>query len=76
MRSNMRYKEERVGSLKRLMEREISKITQDDIRGTDIPIEYVAGFAIVLVALLGGVVFHSYRNSERSLPLTHKNRLD
>ena len=41
-----------------MMETEIAKISEDDIRGTDIPIEYVAGIALILVAMVGGVLFH------------------
>lgn len=37
---------------------QIDKITEDDIRGTDIPIEYVGGCALMLVALVGGLLFH------------------
>ena len=59
-----------------MMEREINKISTDDIRGTDLPTEYIAGFALLIVALVGGFIFYSMRNANNSLPSYTKNRLD
>ena len=36
-----------------MMEVEIKKISEDDIRGSDIQTEYVAVFAMVIVAVMG-----------------------
>ena len=40
------------------MAKETAKIVEDDIRGTDIPTEYVIGFAFILIAIVGAYIFY------------------
>ena len=59
-----------------MMLRETNKIDTDDIRGSDIPTEYIFGAAFLVIAIAGGFLFKQLSGSERSLPLASKNRLD
>ena len=59
-----------------MMDLEIKKIKEDDIRGLDIQTDYVAYFAFMVVAVAGVFLYQKYKNSSHSLPLSSKNRLD
>lgn len=70
------YRNTRLSDLRRLMAKETAKIVEDDIRGTDIPTEYVIGFAFILIAIVGAYIFYQISSSRNSLPMASKNRLD
>ena len=55
---------------------EISKITDEEIRGTDISTDFTMGIAFLVIAAAAAFIFYQIKNSERSLPMTTKNRLD
>jgi hypothetical protein len=73
---NPKMEKNRLSSLKRIMNLEINKITDDDIRGTDLDTDFTMGIALVVIALVGAFVYYQLKNSDRSLPMTAKNRLD
>ena len=73
---NPKMEKNRLSSLKRIMTNEINKITDDQIRGTDLDTDFTMGIALVAIALVGAFVYYQLKNSERSLPMTAKNRLD
>ena len=52
------FKKSRLSDLKRMMDRETKKISEDDIRGTDIPTEYLVGFAFLVIAAAGVFIFY------------------
>ena len=52
------FKKSRLSDLRRMMDRETKKISEDDIRGTDIPTEYLVGFAFLVIAVAGVFIFY------------------
>ena len=41
-----------------MMDFQTKKISEDDIRGTDIPTEYLVGFAFIMIAAVGIFIFY------------------
>ena len=69
-------KKQLVGNLRRMMQRQVRSITEDDIRGGDMPIDTVVAVAFVLIAAFGLFIFYSIGKQDNSLPIGGKRRLD
>ena len=53
-----------------------SKVSAKQIRGTDVPTEYIAVGAFLIIALAGAFVGFQVKKAGSGLPLGEKNRLD
>ena len=53
-----------------------TKVKGDDIRGTDVPIEYVFIFAFFFIGTIGAFVFYQVKKARSSLPMAGQKRLD
>ena len=53
-----------------------NRIEGTEIRGTDVPTEYIFIFAFVFIATIGGFVGYQIRQSRSSLPIASGKRLD
>ena len=53
-----------------------ARIEGKEIRGTDVPIEYILIFAFVFIGTIGGFVGYQVKQSRSSLPIASGKRLD
>ena len=54
---NESFKSRRLLDLQSMMRRETRKIVEDDIRGSDIPTEYIFGAAFLVIFIAGAFIF-------------------
>ena len=54
---NESFKSRRLLDLQAMMRRETKKIVEDDIRGSDIPTEYIFGAAFLVIFIAGAFIF-------------------
>ena len=71
-----RLKSQHLSKLQRMVFGTQTKVKGDDIRGTDVPIEYVFIFAFFFIGTIGAFVFYQVKKARSSLPMAGQKRLD